>query len=140
MPRELTRQFVPAEITPAHPDPLQIRISQSERTVRVSLSGTLDRAGVANLSNRVTARLVSRGYRIILDGSRLVHLDFRATGDLIRWHRRLRDFDHQLYLKDWSDYLKAILVIEDWGRELGSAGSEPSTWRLLGGMSTASRP
>ena len=61
MPRELTRQFVPADITAANPDYLQIRVSQTERTVRVSLSGTLDRAGVAKLSMRVTPRLASRG-------------------------------------------------------------------------------
>jgi len=136
----MTRQFVPAETTSIQPDPLQIRISQAERTVRVSLSGTLDRAGMARLINRVAVRLDRRGYRIILDGSRLAHLDFRATSDLIRWHRRLGEFEHQLYLKDWSDYLKAILVMEDWDRELGPAGSEPATWRLLGGLATANRP
>ncbi len=140
MPRELTRQFVPAETTSAQPDHLQIRLSQKERTVRVSLSGTLDRQGMARLVARVTPHLVSRGLRIELDGSGLAHLDFRATSDLICWHRRLRDFDHRLYLKDWSDYLKAILVMEDWDRELGPAGSEPANWRLLGGVSVASRP
>lgn len=140
MPRELTRQFVPANTTLAKPDHLQIRISQAERTVWVSLSGTLDRQGMARLVNRVVGRLDRRGYRIVLDGSRLAHLDFRATGELIAWHRRLRDFEHQLYLKDWSDYLKAILVMEDWDRELGPLGSEPTTWRLLGGLPAASRP
>ncbi len=140
MPRELTRQFVGKEIAPAFRDPLQIQVSHTERTVRVALSGTLDCEGVEKLIIRVGSRLISRGCRIILDGSRLGHLDFRATHGLIRWNRQLRDYNHQLYLKDWSDYLKAILVMEDWDRELGSAGSEPSTWRLLGGATVTNGP
>lgn len=140
MPRESTRQFVPADTTSAQPDHLQIRLSQAERTVRVTLSGTLDREGVARLIARVSGQLDRRGYRIILDGSGLAHLDFRATGELIRWHRKLRDFEHQLYLQNWSDYLKAILVMEDWDRELGSVVSEPAAWHLLGGLSVAGRP
>lgn len=140
MPRELTRSFVRTITPPAHVDPLQIQVSQVDRTVRVTLSGILDSQGVEKMRRQVTAKLVCRGYRIVLDGSRLTHLDFRATGGLIRWHRKLRDFNHQLYLLSWSDYLKAILVMEDWDRELGAAGSEPSTWRELGGMTFVSRP
>ena len=140
MSRELTRQFDRTESAPVRLDHLQIQVSQYEKTVRVSLSGTLDCTGVEKLISRVAPRLVSRGCRIILDGSRLTHLDFRATHSLIRWNRQLRDFNHQLFLSQWSDYLKAILVMEDWDRELGAAGSEPATWRLLGAASTVSRP
>ncbi len=140
MPRELTRQFVRTDDAPAHQDPLQIQVSHSERTVRVALSGILDCRGIEKLISRVAPRLANRGCRIILDGSRLTHLDFRATHGLIRWNRQLCDYNHKLYLKEWSNYLKAILVMEDWDRELGSAGSEPSTWRLLGGAAATSRP
>ncbi len=140
MSRELTRQFSRTESAPARRDHLQIQVSHFERTVRVTLSGTLDCTGVEKLISRVAPRLVSRGCRIILDGSRLNHLDFRATHSLIRWNRQLRDFHHQLFLQEWSDYLKAILVMEDWDRELGAAGSEPATWRLLGATATVSRP
>lgn len=140
MSREMTRQFDFADNASVHLDHLQIQLSQSERTVRVSLSGTLDCQGVDKLISRVMPRLMSRGCRIILDGHRLTHLDFRATRSLIRWNRRLRAFNHQLYLKEWSDYLKAILVMEDWDRELGASESYPSAWRLLGGVATNSRP
>jgi MFS superfamily sulfate permease-like transporter len=140
MLREMTRQLDRTDSAPVRLDHLQIQVSHSEKTVRVSLSGTLDCVGVDKLISRVAPRLVSRGCRIILDGSRLTHLDFRATHSLIRWNRQLREFNHQLYLNQWSDYLKAILVMEDWDRELGAAGSEPATWRLLGATSTASRP
>jgi len=125
VPRELTRQFTAKEIAPSRLDTFGVRVSCSEKTVRVSLSGTLDRQGVAQMISRVAPGLVSRGCRIILDGSALAHLDFRATHSLIRWNRHLRAFDHQLYLKDWNNYLKAILVMEDWDRELEPAGS----WR-----------
>jgi anti-anti-sigma regulatory factor len=140
MPRESTRQFVRTENSLAHLDTLQIQVSQTERTVRVALSGTLDRQGVEKLISRVAPRLVSRGCRIILDGSRLTHLDFRATHSLVSWHRRLRAFNHQMYLQSWSDYLKAILVMEDWDRELGSTDSELSAWHLLGEFAASGRP
>ena len=137
MPRELTRQLVRQEAAGSR---LEIEVRHTERAVWVALSGILDRQGVERLISRVAPRLASRGCRIILDGSRLTHLDFRATHSLICWNRRLRDFNHQLYLREWSDYLKAILVMEDWDRELGAAGSEPATWRLLGATSTVSQP
>ncbi|MCB1184836.1 STAS domain-containing protein [bacterium] len=132
MPRESTRPFVSGDHAPQHPDGLQIRIEQNERTVRVALSGILDREGVDRLVSRVAPRLVSRGCRVILEGSRLTHLDYRATRGLIAWNRRLRAFGHQLFLQEWSDYLKAILVMEDWDRELGSTPSEAAALRLLG--------
>ena len=140
MPRESTRQFVLTESAPARLESLQIQVSQSERTVRVALSGILDREGVDKLSSRVQSRLVCRGCRIILDGSRLTHLDFRATQGLIAWNRRMKAYSHQIYLRDWSDYLKAILVMDDWDGEFGSAGTGLSTWRLLGGTTAIYRP
>jgi len=140
MPREMTRSFARTNTPPTHVDSLQIQVSQVDRTVRVTLSGILDSQGVEKLKRQVATNLVCRGCRIVLDGSRLTHLDYRATGGLIRWYRQLREYNHQMYLLSWSDYLKAILVMEDWDRELGAAGSEPSTWRELGGLTTASRP
>ena len=139
MPRESTRQFVPGDTATHHQDGLQIRIEQNERTVRVTLSGILDREGVDRLVSRVAPHLVSRGCRVILEGSRLTHLDFRATQGLIRWNRRLRAFNHQLFLQDWSVYLKAILVMEDWDRELGSTPSRSAALRLFGRTATAGR-
>ena len=68
MPRESTRPFVSGDHAPHHPDRLQIRIDQNERTVRVALSGILDREGVDRLVSRVAPRLVSRGCRVILEG------------------------------------------------------------------------
>ena len=62
--------------------------------------------------------LLGRGCRVVLDGSGLTHMDYRSTRDLIRWNRNLRQFGHQLYLQCWNDYLKAILCMEDWEREL----------------------
>jgi len=128
VPRELTRQFVSQDTASVRQDALAIQVGYSEKTVRVSLSGVLDRDGVKLLISRVAPCLVSRGCRIILDGSALTHLDFRATHGLIRWTRHLGAFGHQLYLKDWNDYLKAILVMEDWDRELGTTLWQNPQW------------
>ena len=107
----------------------EIEIRQNDKVVWVTLSGILDRVGVERLISRVTLRLERRGCRIVLDGSRLTHLDYRATAALIAWNRRMRAFHHQLYLHGWSDYLKAIVVMEDWDRELGATPAAMTAWR-----------
>ena len=132
MPRELTRQL---ERRTEAGTGMEISVRHSERAVWVSLSGILDRQGVTRMISRVAPRLARRGCRIILDGTRLTHLDYRATHGLLVWNRRLRDHHHQLFLHRWSDYLKAILVMEDWDRELGAMPTGPSTWRFLQGAS-----
>jgi len=126
MPRELTRQLGWQEATGSR---MEITVRQTDRAVWVALSGILDRQGVERMISRVAPRLARRGCRIILDGTRLTHLDYRATHGLLAWNRKLRDHRHQLFLHGWSDYLKAILVMEDWDRELGAMPTEPSSWR-----------
>ncbi|MEN8006915.1 MAG: STAS domain-containing protein [Candidatus Krumholzibacteriota bacterium] len=137
MPRELTRQLVRHRDTGSQ---LEIEVRHTERAVWVALSGILDRQGMQRVISRVAPRLANRGCRIILDGKRLAHLDYRATHGLLVWNRKLRDHHHQLFLHGWSDYLKAILVMEDWDRELGAMPTEPSTWRLLSGASAERAP
>ena len=116
MSRELTRQSPRQE---AGGNYLDIEVSSKDMTVRVSLSGLLDQAGLERIIARVAPRLLARGCRVIVDGSGLSHMDYRTTRSLIRWNRNLRQFRHQLYLQNWSDYLKAILCMEDWEQELG---------------------
>lgn len=123
MPREMARQSVRQEAAGNHRNTLEVEVRQTDQTVRVTLSGILDRQGVGKLISRVTPALRGRGDRIILDGSRLTHLDYRATGQLVAWNRRLRLFGHQLMLLQWSAYLKAILLMEDWDGELAGRPS-----------------
>ncbi|MBK7190508.1 MAG: STAS domain-containing protein [bacterium] len=108
-------------------------IRQNDKAVWVTLSGILDRAGMEKLIAGVAPKLNRRGVRIVLDGSRLSHLDYRATGALVAWNRRLRLFNHQLYLHGWSDYLKAIVVMEDWDRELGATPTAMTAWHQPAG-------
>ncbi len=136
-PRESTRLPGRQEAAGTH---TEIQIRQNDRAVWVTLSGLLDRAGVETLIARVTLRLDQRGRRIVLDGSGLVHLDYRATGLLIAWNRRLKAFHHQLYLHGWSDYLKAIVVMEDWDRELGAAPTVINGWHQSAGVRSDVRP
>ena len=137
MPRELTRQL---DRRKDAGNRMEITVRHTERAVWVSLSGILDRDGVERLISRVAPRLARRGCRIILDGTRLTHLDFRATHGLVAWNRKLRDHHHQLLLHKWSDYLKAILVMEDWDLELGAVPNQPSTWGALAGVSADGAP
>jgi ABC-type transporter Mla MlaB component len=116
MPREMTRQSARQDAAVSH---LDIEVTSKDMTARVALSGLLDQVGLERLISQVAPRLSGLGYRVILDGTGLVHLDYRTTRSLIRWNRNLRQFRHQLYLQNWNNYLKAILCMEDWERELG---------------------
>jgi len=119
---------------------LEIRVRQKERTVWVALSGILDRDGVAALAGRVAPVLAGRGCRVILDGTGLSHMDYRATGDLVAWNRQLRDYRHQLYLQGWSDYLKAILIMGNWDGDAGLPAVTLPTVRRLGNLAPIRMP
>jgi hypothetical protein len=98
---------------------LEIEVGRVDSAVRVTLSGILDEEGLQRVIGRVAPLLTGRGQRVILEGALLTHMDYRSTRALLRWNRNLRQFSHTLYLKGWNDYLKAILCMEDWDRELG---------------------
>lgn len=144
MPREMARQSVWTETKPSS---LNIQIRQVDRTVWVTLSGILDQPGMQQLVARVAPVLAETGCRVILDGERLTHLDYRVTRSLLRWHRNLKLFGHQLFLRRWSEYLQAILIMEDWSGELtgnlatGLSGNPDSIsqWRVLDGLLSGRR-
>ena len=79
--------------------------------VRVSLSGTLDRPTLRAVRRRVERCLWRRGLRVELDGRRLLHLDYRAAGELLAWHRDLAAYGHRMLLVGWSRYLRTILLL-----------------------------
>lgn len=128
MPRELARQSAWLDTKGTN---LSIQVHQVDRTVRVTLSGLFDQAGMELLAARVAPKLSETGCRVILDGRGLAHLDYRVTRSLIRWNATLRQFHHQLYLQGWSDYLKAILCMEDWDGELVGKPVGDSHWQVL---------
>ncbi len=134
MSRELTRRPAGTESGVVR---LEIEVSRVDMAVRVTLSGILDEAGLESVIGRVAPLLAGRGYRVILDGSRLTHMDYRCTRAIIRWSRNLRQFSHALYLKGWSDYLKAILCMEDMDRELGLPMVSPATLAAHNGLRRA---
>ena len=117
----------------------EIQVRQDGRAVWVALSGILDRDGVAALAGRVAPALAGRGCRVVLDGSGLAHMDYRATADLVAWSRRLRQYRHQLYLQGWSNYLKAILIMGNWDAESGPEPALP-TLRHLGSLAPVRMP
>lgn len=131
MPREMARQSVRQEAAGSHRNNLEMEVRHTERAVRVTLSGILDRKGLEQVISRVAPRLLGRGCKVVLEGSQLSHLDYRVTAQMVQWNRKLRQFGHQLYLQGWSPYLKAILLMEDWDSELASQPTTSSTLRLL---------
>jgi ABC-type transporter Mla MlaB component len=88
------------------------------QTVRIRLAGILDRRSLRRLMVEADRHLYGRNRLLILDGSRLLHLDYRCVPMLLQWGRGLRSFGHRLYLANWNEYLSAILAMEDWDGEL----------------------
>ena len=128
MPRELTRQSRKLRIC-NYEHGFEIR--QHGLTVWVTLIGVVDQPGMERLISRVDPLMRGRGFRIVLHGRQLCHLDYRAVRPLLEWNRILARFGHALMLSGWSDYLKAILCMEDWDRELGVGASRLPAWRSL---------
>jgi anti-anti-sigma regulatory factor len=91
----------------------RFEIRQHEGVVRVALTGILDRETLQRVMQAVAPRLCRRGQRVVLDGNRLEHLDYRAAGELFAWNRALSDFGHALRLAGWRPYLKTILLLAD---------------------------
>jgi ABC-type transporter Mla MlaB component len=113
----------------------QIHITVRGRTVRVHLVGTLDRDGTTRLIQAANRALVGGRYLVVLDASRLGHLDYRCVPMLVRWSRGLASFRHRLVLEHWSQYLRAILAMEDWDGELERGAGGPG-WRPAGAPTT----
>jgi len=123
MPRDATRTSTRFEVLDGG---MELEIRERGATLWVALSGILDGPRLEQVVQQVAPRLTRRGRRIVLDGSRLLHLDYRAVPRLIAWHDALRPFQHQLFLSGWNAYLKAILLVEDWDRRLSAAAWRPA--------------
>jgi len=108
MPRESTRWTPRFTLLEGGSD-FEIQVRGS--VLRVTLLGTLDRNQLVELKRRVAPFLVKRSRRIILDGHRLRHVDYRVAGPLRDWNRALAVFDHSLMLSGWNSYLRTILTL-----------------------------
>ncbi len=105
-----------------------VHITVRGRTVRIHLVGILDRDGACRVIQAANRALMGGRYLVVLDASRLGHLDYRCVSMLVRWSRGLASFGHRLVLERWSSYLRAILAMEDWDGEL-ERGSRGPGWR-----------
>lgn len=119
MPRESTR-WTP-RLTLLEGD-VGFEVQHQGPVLRVTLLGVFDRDRLARLRRRIAPDLVRRGRRIVLDGRRLRHVDYRTVAPLTAWNAELRSYGHELLLSGWSSYLKTILLLGD-----AAAAVEPAT-------------
>ena len=87
-----------------------------------------------------TTALNGRGLVIVLDGTSLTQLDYRCVATLVRWSRGLRRYGHRVYLAGWSEYLKAILAMEDWDGEFTDGSLDPARCATAGSQQTIRVP
>ena len=118
MPRESTRRTPRLTLLEGGST---FEIQERGSVLRVALLGTLDRERLQGLRRRIAPHLVQRGRRIVLDGQRLRHVDYRVAADLRRWNEELKSFGHALFLGGWSPYLRTLLPLGD------AAASAPET-------------
>lgn len=110
MQREQTRQGPQLRLLDGG---LDFEIIDCDNSVRVALSGSFDSAQLNSIIKLIKPYLLQRSRKIILDGSRLEHVDFRVMNSLTVWNSKLRSFGHTLFLSTWSSRHKAILLIGD---------------------------
>lgn len=110
MPRESTRRTPRLTLLEGGST---FEIQERGSVLRVALLGTLDRGRLQELRRRIAPHLVQRGRRIVLDGQRLRHVDYRVASDLRRWNDQLRSYGHALLLGGWSPYLRTLLALGD---------------------------
>jgi len=137
MPGESARR---SAAVPAGTSALTFVVEQQERTVWVTLSGILDREGLERLIRRVGPDLSVRGCRVVLEGRRLLHVDYRVVPTLVRWQRRLKGHGHRIWLSGWSEYLQVILSMEDWQGELAPLRVYRSSRSTLTGAQQTRQP
>jgi ABC-type transporter Mla MlaB component len=125
MPRESTRRSTRFEVLDGG---TCWELEEQGATAWVALSGVLDRDQLQRLIARVRPLLRSRGRRIVLDGRRLRHVDYRAVPALIAWNDGLRAFNHQLLLYGWNGYLRTILAVGDAGQRFGPVAVRLTSW------------
>jgi hypothetical protein len=125
MPRERIQRSVTCRVIDSG---LDFEIRQQGAAVWIALFGILDRPRLVQLRRSLSPQLRRRGLRIVLDGRRLHHIDYRVVRELLAWNRQLRALDHRLFLFRWSNYLQAILSMEDWDRELAADSSKTPEW------------
>jgi len=77
---------------------MDFEIRQNEAVCWVALSGILDRERLSQLVRRLRPLLVKRGRIVVLDGTHLCHIDYRAVRSMVEWSRSLRSFHHKLLL------------------------------------------
>jgi len=110
MPRESTRRTPRLTLLEGGST---FEIQERGSVLRVALLGTLDHRRLQELRRRIAPHLVQRGRRIVLDGRRLRHVDYRVAADLRRWNDQLKSFGHALLLGGWSPYLRTLLALGD---------------------------
>ena len=116
---------------------VETRIARRDGQLRVSLAGRLDREGLASLLRRISLALPGRGCTVVLDGTRLIHMDYRCVQPLVSWSRGLRSYRHRVFLLGWSEYLESILAMEDWDHELERESARLRAARVVGAPRTA---
>jgi hypothetical protein len=85
---------------------LTFAVERQQRTVWVTLSGILDPSGLDRLVRRLAPCLEDRGYRVVLDGRRLLDAEPDSVAMLARWQRTLEDHHHRLQLLGWEATLR----------------------------------
>jgi anti-anti-sigma factor len=130
MPREVTRRSFELG---GPGSGLDFEIRQHDLTVWVNLSGELTAKEFPRLVSEISSLLHHRGNRVVLDARRLRHIDYRTVKPLVEWNRKLHSKGQQLFLSNWNNYLRAILSVEDWDRELNPESVRPFGWRGLVG-------
>jgi len=82
---------------------------EENRVVFLSLSGEMDETEFKTLELRLRKLREDGQTSVVLDLSKVEHMNYKVVGELIDWQKRFRDYSGDIKLVNVSSYLYDIL-------------------------------
>lgn len=82
---------------------------EENKVIFLSLSGEIDEQTFKTLSTRLQKLLEEGQTSVVLDLSKVEHMNYKVVGELIDWQKRFQSYNGDIKLVNVSSYLYDIL-------------------------------
>ncbi|RKX70260.1 hypothetical protein DRP53_05660 [candidate division WOR-3 bacterium] len=86
-----------------------MRVSVENEVYFLSLNGEIDEESFRSVEEKLKQLLKEGNVKLVLDLSRLKHINYQLIGTLIGWQKRFKDFGGDIKLVNVSAYIYDIL-------------------------------
>jgi len=82
---------------------------EENKVVFLSLTGEIDEVEFKTLATRLRKLIEEGQINLVLDLSKVEHMNYKVVGELIEWQKRFHDYNGDIKLVNVSSYLYDIL-------------------------------